>query len=74
MPRASSVRVKLARINQDCRPNCCIPIPTKFAEQMGWESEPLDIPSGKSNVVWPSLAEDAATGDGVSLKVEDWNE
>jgi len=71
----SYCRVPLEQINKDCRPNCKLPIPRKFAELMGWDSVDLNVPVGKSNLVWPSLVEDAAIPlEGVSLKVENWED
>lgn len=66
--------VRLDSINQLCRPNAKIPVARKFAEIMGLDGEELVIPAGQSNVIFPCIAEDAAIGDGVSVKLENWAE
>jgi hypothetical protein len=75
MPRGNQYcNVRLDRINQILRPNAKVPIARKFADAVGLDGEELVIPAGQSNVIFPCLAEDAAIGDGVSLKVENWTE
>ena len=76
-PRTTSYcRVPLEQINKDCRPNCKLPIPRKFAELMGWDSVDLNVPAGKSNLIWPSLVEDAAAplNERCSFKIDNWED
>ena len=75
MPRGNQYcSVRLDLINQILRPNAKVPIARKFADAVGLDGEELVIPAGQSNVIFPSLAEDATISDGVSVKLENWAE